>query len=566
MKHFLERNWKYAALMITLGPILFSVVGLHRYQRTWVLLNRIDAVIETEPAQALHLLDSLDRNRLYDASQRAKFALLYTQAQDKNYIDETDDSLIRIAVDYYEQRNNLRDKFRSLYYLGRVQFNQCQYSRAMVSFMEAEQLKDNIDDDALLGRLYTQMGSIYKIYYDYPKALCAYQTSYQYYINTSLLLHQNSALLDIGLVYGYMKQYDKSEQYYYLTLQMAKDRKDSYLIETCYGSLIIQYSRQHRFLEAWHLYDSLILNGIRRKPSTAFLGSLAAMYTYKEDYTSSKENLKTAIAVSKSKLDSINLYYYQASISRQNGDYKMAYEYLENNISLQDSVMRQVLQQPILSTQRDFLANKLEYQAYKAQTARKIRYYYISIALFAILFLYGFLVYRLKRKDALIHQWMMMYHDLEETTWQYQTEAREKIDSLFKVQFTTINNLAKIYYNQSGDAKREQFLFWEIRRQLEDAKSPQKLKELEAIINEYKFDAMRLLREEFPRLKERDYRELCYHFAGFGITFVSVMMNDNHDNIYKRRQRYRARFAKSNAPHRELFMSILGTKSKESDE
>lgn len=557
----------YAACIVLLGPILFSIVGLQRYQKTWILLNRIDAVIETEPAQALHLLDSLDRSQLYDAAQRAKFALLYTQAQDKNYIDETNDSLIRVAVDYYEQHRNLRDKFRSLYYLGRVRFNQGEYSRAMISYMEAEQLKKSIESDAALGLLYSQMGAIYRIYYDYPKALTAFKQAYHHYQQAGLSSYQNFAMIDVGMTYRHMKQYELSEECFNSVLQGAKEQLDTLLMEYCYGNLIIQYNEQENFNQAFKLYNNVInLIGKERIISSTYAASVACMWAYMNNPVNTQYYFELAKTRTRNNRDSSYLHYYMAKASRKLKNDSNAYKYLGKSIIFQDSAMRQVLQQPILSTQRDFLANKLEYQAYKAQAERRFRCYYISIAILVILFLCGFMIYRLKCKDAMIDRWMMMYHNLEETSSLYRAEAREKIDNLFKEQFSTINELAKIYYMESADSKRQESLFREIKRQLEVAKSSQKLKELEAIVNEYRFEAMRLLREEFPQLKARDYRELCYHFAGFGIPLVSVMMNDNQHNIYTRRLRYRNRFAKSNAPHRELFIHILGVRDKESVE
>lgn len=557
----------YAACIVLLGPILFSIVGLQRYQKTWILLNRIDAVIETEPAQALHLLDSLDRSQLYDAAQRAKFALLYTQAQDKNYIDETNDSLIRVAVDYYEQHRNLRDKFRSLYYLGRVRFNQGEYSRAMISYMEAEQLKKSIESDAALGLLYSQMGAIYRIYYDYPKALTAFKQAYHHYQQAGLSSYQNFAMIDVGMIYRHMKQYELSEECFNDILKVANIQSDTLLIAYCCGNLIIQYNEQEKYDRAFQLYKYVIdLGGEHYIMSSTYTASVACMWAYMNNFEYSHNYFELARSQTKNNIDSSNLHYFTAKILRKTQDYEEAYSNLRKSFRLQDSVLRQVLQQPILSTQRDFLANKLEYQAYKAQTERRFRYYYISIAVLVFLFLCSFMFYRLKCKDAMIDRWMMMYHNLEETSSLYRAEAREKMDNLFKEQFSTINELAKIYYMESADSKRQESLFREIKRQLEVAKSSQKLKELEAIVNEYRFDAMRLLREEFPQLKARDYRELCYHFAGFGIPLVSVMMNDNQHNIYTRRLRYRNRFAKSNAPHRELFIHILGVRDKESVE
>ena len=78
-----------------------AVAAGWRARTTERLLERADAEMERDPKRALAMLDSLDRDRLCGAAQEAKFALLYTQAQDKNYIDETNDSLIRAAADYF---------------------------------------------------------------------------------------------------------------------------------------------------------------------------------------------------------------------------------------------------------------------------------------------------------------------------------------------------------------------------------------------------------------------------------------------------------------------------------
>ena len=51
---------------------------------------------------ALVVLENISAKELVFSSSKARYALLLTQARDKNYILHTDDSLIRIAVDYYD--------------------------------------------------------------------------------------------------------------------------------------------------------------------------------------------------------------------------------------------------------------------------------------------------------------------------------------------------------------------------------------------------------------------------------------------------------------------------------
>ena len=67
-----------------------------------------EALMEDRPDSALALREAIDPHRLRGARRHALYALLLTQARDKNYIDETSDSLISIAVSYFD---NSRDTY-----------------------------------------------------------------------------------------------------------------------------------------------------------------------------------------------------------------------------------------------------------------------------------------------------------------------------------------------------------------------------------------------------------------------------------------------------------------------
>ena len=63
-------------------------------------LESVASYIKDAPARALDELDSLHLAGISGREANAKYALLYSMALDKNYIDKTNDSLINIAVDW----------------------------------------------------------------------------------------------------------------------------------------------------------------------------------------------------------------------------------------------------------------------------------------------------------------------------------------------------------------------------------------------------------------------------------------------------------------------------------
>ena len=71
-------------------------------------LSRAEQVMQSLPDSALRIIENIDTDDISRRSTRARYALLYSQALDKNYIDQTNDSLIRIAGKYYRSQGNIR--------------------------------------------------------------------------------------------------------------------------------------------------------------------------------------------------------------------------------------------------------------------------------------------------------------------------------------------------------------------------------------------------------------------------------------------------------------------------
>ena len=114
-------------------------------------LHRAEELMEERPDSAWLILKQIPSNALQSAKSKAMYALLYTQAQHKNYIVETNDSLINQAVDYYEHCDNPHGKFLSLFYKGIVQFNAQNFISAKRSLAEAEEISNTITDDYYIG-------------------------------------------------------------------------------------------------------------------------------------------------------------------------------------------------------------------------------------------------------------------------------------------------------------------------------------------------------------------------------------------------------------------------------
>ncbi|MBP3671480.1 MAG: hypothetical protein J6J06_05910, partial [Bacteroidaceae bacterium] len=144
--------------------VLLLVVACGSDKHQLALLDSAETVMTTAPDTALALLDSIDSDRLSRADN-ARYALLRSQALDKNYIDVTNDSLINIAVKYYQKHRNPRYEMLAHYYNGRVKYNAQRYAHSIISFHNAQNLAHEQSDSYWLGRIAEQMAIIYDLHF-----------------------------------------------------------------------------------------------------------------------------------------------------------------------------------------------------------------------------------------------------------------------------------------------------------------------------------------------------------------------------------------------------------------
>ena len=125
------------------------------------VLSRADLLLQIGYADsALILLDSFPVDDLTTVSLQARHALLLTQAMDKNYITLTGDSLIRIAVKYYDSTNDLSSRAKAHYYWGRVHQDMGDVEGTVREFLTAMPLAKKAKE---AGVQKTASGLLYKV-------------------------------------------------------------------------------------------------------------------------------------------------------------------------------------------------------------------------------------------------------------------------------------------------------------------------------------------------------------------------------------------------------------------
>lgn len=522
-------------LILLLTTLIFS--GCENSTIT-ELLDNAERLMNEKPDSALILLNNIDKTQRLSASQNARYALLYSQALDKNYIDVTNDSLINIAVEYYTENGTDKEKFLSLYYQGRVYHNSGDYSKAILAYTKAEQLIAEFDDDFIKGLLYTQLGFIYEKYYDYSKALNSYKQSYLYYDKAHKYSHSNYAKYNEATIYTILPQHiDSTINIYSKIITEAKKSNDTTLVSVCLSDLIVYLTQNERFEDASTLLDSLTSNYSIVNKTSNFFSSTALLYAYNGNIKLSSEYMQIAKEKAEDNGDSVFIEINIAKIAALKADYKNAYEILCNAKVIENQAVRKRLENPILTIQNDYLETELEFNKYRQQYHLKIS---ILIGILIVLFSATVVIYLrhiIKRREYKISEYSDAIIELHRKQKEDKSIVSEILQNSFKDQFKILNSVGDTIFNQTNDPKGQKIVYNEIKYIIERFKDKKTYIELEQLVNKYCNNVMELLRTEVPNLREEDYRQLCYHYAGFSGKLISMLIEKSQSNIYLRKSR-----------------------------
>ena len=144
-----------------------TFVACERHSEHWSTITEMETIIEERPDSVLNVLQSIDADELIGDEERAKHALLYSMALDKNYIDKTDFEVLQPAIDYYKENGTATDKLRTYYYQGFVYQNMGNKTLAMESFVKAISEGCESNDMLTMARTYFAQGTIYFSLYEW---------------------------------------------------------------------------------------------------------------------------------------------------------------------------------------------------------------------------------------------------------------------------------------------------------------------------------------------------------------------------------------------------------------
>lgn len=250
------------ALIAILTALLTACTETTGYNTTLV---QADSLMNLHPDSALNMLESISTDSLKTKADRAYHALLLTQARDKNYIVQTDDSLIQVAVRYYDTHENAPLQARAYYCWGSLYRDRNDYSQAIDKYTIAlSHINGPSENAELKASLYSNLGYLYYTQGLSTEADSIYQRAEllaKSQKDTASLCYTLSQRGMISLEQG-KTYYPKAEQQMQQALSIGKAFSDSTILVPIYHSLSMLYSLMPKPGQAL-LYARLNYSGLK---------------------------------------------------------------------------------------------------------------------------------------------------------------------------------------------------------------------------------------------------------------------------------------------------------------
>ena len=124
-------------------------------------LLKIEKLNESDPKAALELIDSIQPEKYNTPKLKALYSLVKSQALDKNLILLNSDSIISVARQYYEDSPDKYHRMKSEYYYGMINLNSEKLDTALLAFLKAYDLGEEIKDYFWQGMAASRIAEIF---------------------------------------------------------------------------------------------------------------------------------------------------------------------------------------------------------------------------------------------------------------------------------------------------------------------------------------------------------------------------------------------------------------------
>lgn len=557
---------KYLQGFILFVSFLFVSCGNQEIKHT---LSEVERCICEHPDNALETLRGMDQSSLNTKKLRARFALLYAIALDKNYIDTTDVSVIMPAVNYYKRHGSPDEKLKTHFYLGRIYLNAHRFEKAAYEYALAESEAEKSQDLVQKGLLFMNFSYLYNWIHNNDKQLEYAEKGLACYRESGDTSRINLSYGDLARAYHGMREWDKADSLYHVGIE--KMRHDTLVV----SNLLSNYAKMKTIQSEPDPHGAIsLLESLSQKYHQPLSIIDYGVYAYASDMIGNQatcDRIATQLENldAKHKKDALIWLY---RIYNRRGDYKKALDYLQSakvyNIDMLDSL----LALPVSEGIQDYYRSVADEN--RVRSHRIVIISAVSLSFAVLLFMILLLYHRVRlMKERENDRQMLRLLDETKRVWEQENaelkskydkseeergKARLSLASVYKGKFATMGELCKIYLGLNDRSDKKEVIYYRVEQIISEINGDNNLfDKFESRINQDLNGILVHMKKDLGIADKKDERFICYLIAGLDSQTIAMLLNLSVPNVYTKRSRLRERIRKLNSPYKDDYLLVI---------
>ncbi len=423
-------------------------------------LNKAEALMIDHPDSSLNILEKIRIERVRGRKNKAKYALLYSQALDKNYIDVESDSIIRVARDYYAHRGSNEERAQAFYYYGIVANNAGDIDEAMKAFIPARIYAEKTDNEYVKGLIYSAIGNLYYDQNSLAEAIEQFDKAEESFIKTGRLMNQFVTVYRKANIHNLLNNSQESLSNLQKAESLARQLNDTAQILNLNLSVVLwkiknnyndYYAYKHSLFKLYASYNNSNI------PISHYI-ALGKLHSKLGDIDSANYYLTNALINKKIlTVDDIGIYATLSQNEKNASNFEKALEYRELYNNLSDSLMVEENKNRIEKLEQKYKAQYLQRSYEILEAKHKLQKVSNSLIMIlttiiggVVLFLYRYIMMRNNQK---IEEYRLYIEDVD-SNYDNLTLKYKHLKELAASQYETADKLLQLLGRRIDSLKK----------------------------------------------------------------------------------------------------------------
>lgn len=525
-------NKSYLFLIIC---VIFTVSGCDHFNPN---LKKAESIMEEHPDSALKILRGIKSPRSLSEKDYALYALLVTQATDKNDLDLTKDSLSDYAVRYFRESKDSVHAYKVFFYAGRVNEEMKNANQAISYYLKAKDFARNSKDYKYLYLINYYLGNLYTMQDLFKDGINSDKEAYRYASMLKSKTYQCLSLSEIGSGYFCLKRNDSALIFQLRALNIAKRDYNSYLSNIYYRICRI-YSKSGKYMIALHYYNKALACKQKEDDLYTLYSAKGEIYLNIHQHDSAvyyfKKSLQSNFIFTKATVYGLLADTYEAQ-----GNIKKALDCSKKFDIYRDTIDYQTQSAAIIQMQEIYKHNNLKEEnlLLKQNKIEKNESFYRLSLFTSILILLGSSLYFInykrsqKQKEQIKHgQELLQEKKIEEV--KKEKELIHKEAELKTEFYKRLNSISIPGLISSSNNNKEGHSNNHIKLTEQDWNKI--IENTDAVFNNF----TKRLKEAFPKMNEMDIRLCCLIKIQLSQSEMADILNIEKVSIKRRKLRIR---------------------------